>query len=232
MRCIFCKKDSSSSPSREHILPEALGNARQVLPCGVVCDQCNNYFSRKVEGPVLDSQMFRTLRADRRIPNKRGLIPDFPKDELAGLPEYRAMSRFLAKVGLGILASRVLEVDGWNDEIVDKSELDALRCYVRFNIMDGDWPFSYRTLYPVNAVFRDQEEVFELLHEYDLLYTSTSEIYSVVAILGVEFVLNLGGPDIDGYVRWLAANAQRSPLYHKHAAQQEVATDDAARQSS
>ncbi len=53
MRCIFCKNDSSSSRSVEHIMPESIGSKKRVLPCGVVCDKCNNYFARKVEEPVL-----------------------------------------------------------------------------------------------------------------------------------------------------------------------------------
>jgi hypothetical protein len=51
MRCPFFKSDSTASRSIEHIIPESLGNMTQILPPGVVCDGCNNYFSRKVEGP-------------------------------------------------------------------------------------------------------------------------------------------------------------------------------------
>jgi hypothetical protein len=73
--CIFCLKDSSSSCSVEHINPESLGNTDHVLPAGLVCDPCNNYFATKVEGPLLDSCYFRDLRLRRLIPNKRGRMP-------------------------------------------------------------------------------------------------------------------------------------------------------------
>ncbi len=36
MRCIFCKTDSDSSRSVEHIIPESLGNTDYVLPPGCV----------------------------------------------------------------------------------------------------------------------------------------------------------------------------------------------------
>ena len=49
MRCIFCKKDSCNSRSVEHILPESLGNEEHILPAGIVCDRCNNYFASSVE---------------------------------------------------------------------------------------------------------------------------------------------------------------------------------------
>jgi hypothetical protein len=32
-------------------------------------------------------------------------------------------------------------------------------------------------------------------------------------LFGVEFVINVGGADIDGYMAWLQANDFASPLY-------------------
>jgi hypothetical protein len=75
MRCLFCKQDSSNSKSVEHIIPESLENTTLVLPKGVVCDKCNNYFARKVEQPFLESIDIRALRFREAIPNKRGIIP-------------------------------------------------------------------------------------------------------------------------------------------------------------
>ena len=75
MRCLFCKADSRGSQSKEHIIPESLGNTALVLPPGVVCDRCNNYFSREVEKPFLESTGIVFLRFRQRIPSKRGLIP-------------------------------------------------------------------------------------------------------------------------------------------------------------
>jgi HNH endonuclease len=75
MRCIFCKGDSEGSRSVEHIIPEALGNTEHTLPRGVVCDTCNNYFARKIEGPLLESPWFRHARSRQWVPNKRGFVP-------------------------------------------------------------------------------------------------------------------------------------------------------------
>lgn len=75
MRCLFCKADSLSSHSVEHILPESIGNTQHVLPPGVVCDKCNNYFSREVEKPFLESAAIKILRFHQSIPSKRGVIP-------------------------------------------------------------------------------------------------------------------------------------------------------------
>jgi hypothetical protein len=75
-KCIFCKQDSTNSQSVEHIIPESLGNEELILDKGVVCDKCNNYFSREIEGPVLNLDGFRQLRFYELIESKRGRIPN------------------------------------------------------------------------------------------------------------------------------------------------------------
>lgn len=54
MNCLFCKRDSSTSRSVEHVIPESLGNKEYVLPRGMVCDKCNQYFAIKIEKPLLE----------------------------------------------------------------------------------------------------------------------------------------------------------------------------------
>lgn len=76
MKCIFCKQDSSTSVSVEHVIPESLGNKKTVLPKGAVCDSCNNYFASKVEKPVLASGEFTQLRFNQLIKNKKGRVPE------------------------------------------------------------------------------------------------------------------------------------------------------------
>lgn len=92
MRCLFCKADSSRSRSVEHAIPEALGNRTLVLPVGVVCDGCNNYFAVKVEGPLLKTGSLQQLRARQGVPTKRGrLMPVLGRfeDIDADLAAYR-----------------------------------------------------------------------------------------------------------------------------------------------
>lgn len=211
MRCIFCKQDSSTSVAVEHIIPESLGNIDHVLPVGVVCDGCNQYFARKVERQILETPMFRLLRADMAIPNKRGRIPSWMPTLGTDRPDYRQMGRFLAKVGLEVLAFKTLSVSGWNNELVDQPALDELRRFARYN--EGpDWPFTVRSLHPVNAIFKDVDQSFELLHEFDILLTRSSEAYLAVSIFGAEMVINLGGRENDGFRRWLEENNWASPL--------------------
>jgi hypothetical protein len=260
MRCLFCRENSDLSRSVEHIIPESLGNTEHVLPPRVVCDKCNNYFARKVEAPLLDSEFFRHVRQQAMLQNKRGRIPTVTglclpakvavllsvekngskglcaaKDDETGRliesirlhqkgtllvpvpvpPEQRIVSRFLGKVALEVLASRVFHVAGGLDEIVDKEELHPLRRYARRGDKPQNWPFHERRIYPEDAYFvdRDTGEYYEVLHEYTLLYTEHTELYLVLGLLGVEYTLNMVEPMSEGYEQWLRENGGRSPLY-------------------
>ncbi len=259
MRCIFCKKVSTSSCSVEHIIPESLGNVDHVLPPGVVCDKCNNYIAREVEKPLLDSHYFKEQRFYATLANKKRRIPliegihlqslthiqlaksiDEPitsigagpdADEskwiksiqalksgtliipIAKKPDDYIISRFVAKVGLEVLAYRTINVEGANNEIVDKPELDELRYFVRQGRPSNPWPYSYRSIYSPDFQFKDGNESFEVLHEFGILVTDKSEYYIVLAIFGDEYALNLGGREIEGYLVWLKMNNNRSPLY-------------------
>ncbi len=74
MICIFCHKDSSSSKSVEHIIPESLGNTHHYLPKGYVCDECNHYFAIKIENSLLSQPYFVSLRHRNEILTKKGKL--------------------------------------------------------------------------------------------------------------------------------------------------------------
>jgi hypothetical protein len=69
--CIFC---SAVGPFErdEHPIPESLGNDDLVLPRGLVCDICNQYFGVKIENPVLSSPPFSVERTAAAIRTKKG----------------------------------------------------------------------------------------------------------------------------------------------------------------
>lgn len=75
VHCIFCKQSSDNTKGVEHLIPESIGSKKLVLPKGLVCDKCNNYFSRKVEAPVLSHPSMRNVRGWYQVPNKKGKYP-------------------------------------------------------------------------------------------------------------------------------------------------------------
>jgi len=254
MRCIFCRVDSSTSVSREHIIPESLGNTSLILPKGVVCDKCNNYFSREVERPFLESEAIRVMRFHQGLESKKGRVPSlaglitpeipaivtrFPRRDFTSVavptesweqvarlegghlilpvggpaPDGQVVSRFMAKVALEAMAKRVVGHDGGQEYLCDEHQLDDLRNHARYGRISR-WPVHTRRIYDANAKISLPGRLPEqVVHESDFLATSWGEWFFVLAVFGLEIAINLGGPDIEGYERWLRENNEISPLY-------------------
>lgn len=124
------------------------------------------------------------------------------------------MARFIGKIALEILAYWYIGIPGSNAEIVDKVELDELRRYVRSGTSKIIWPVHMRHIYSPDFIFADAAfGAHQILHEWTIFCTPNSEYYAVTAIFGIEYAINLGGPEKDGYVEWLKLNGNRSPLY-------------------
>ncbi len=139
----------------------------------------------------------------------------------AGDPKlYYKTARFIGKVAIEILAYHHIDVEGWNDELVNKSELDKLRNYVRRGKPGFVWPVNIRRIYSADHEFSDEiDTAFQVLHEWDILFIPSSqtnergEFYAIITILGVEYTINLGGPELYGYLQWLKDNGEQSYLY-------------------
>ncbi len=256
-KCIFCKQNSENSKSIEHIIPESLGNVDHILPKGIVCDSCNNYFAIKIEKPLLDKPYFKNIRFRNLIQTKkRRLVPDkallmHPKggwvdmwlddkgfifknedSEKTSLivngecnsliipicpdPEKEdfIVSRFLAKVALESLTLKFIDSKEWIEEIIEKKELDPLREYARFG-KGNIWEYSQRRIYSEEDRFSDpihHPEPYEILHEMDFLYIDNKILYYALVIMGIEYVINLGGSEIEYYENWLKENNNVSPI--------------------
>lgn len=253
MRCIFCKLDSSSSRSVEHIIPESLGNTTLVLKKGIVCDGCNNYFSKSVEKPFLESPGVKAMRFHEGLESKKGRVPPVngmlspgvevmvtrypryrstsvavPKDvfeKVRGnqtgylilptggeMPVGPVVSRFMAKVALEAMAARLTDSQEGLDYLCDHEELDGLRHHARKGHKDR-WAVHVRRIYPSDARVLVEGHLQQVVHESDFLVTPENEWYFALALFGLEFTINLGGPDVDGYLRWLHDNPGSTPLY-------------------
>jgi hypothetical protein len=259
--CIFCKGDTLTSRAREHIVPASLGNEDHLLPQGMVCDKCNNYFGRKLEHPVLGSPYFQNLRARQHLTSRAGnpLLTESVvatgeamfKTEYSPLersvlfeprsvdghvhieevmarakggtlwipqagkePDAKVLSRFFAKIGLEILAQRLWGGPDFATIIYD-AQMDPVRIWARYGSGVPSWPIHRRRIYDEDRKFTDEKHPagYQLLHEYELLITETNEWYAVICLFGEEFVINLGGPEIEGYEIWLKAHDSDSPLY-------------------
>lgn len=259
MKCLFCKQDSSSSKSVEHIIPESLGNKDHVLRPGIVCDSCNNYFATKIEKPLLEQPYFKSLRHRNDILTKKGNpVPEkgiiaHPKGGLIDI--YRGkdglsldinspdiinlittgkvnkmyvpfgesepqrdniiVSRFLAKMSVEALIYWIKNEEEWIDEVMNKPELDNIKNYARYGMGVKSWSYHQRRLYEETDRFYNpkiQETPYEVLHEFKFFWTKEQEFYFVIAIMGVEYAINMGDPSVDTYINWLKENENASIL--------------------
>ena len=258
MNCLFCKKDSSNTVSVEHIIPESLGNKDHILPRGIVCDNCNQYFALKVEKPLMELPYFRNVRHRAHIENKKGKIPiedvlivgykptqgelyiekdggmslsipnsDNAKEifsksgrfymQIIESPEEncKIVSRFLAKVAVEGLLYYLKHVDGWIEEIMNKPELEEIKRYARYGSGINFWPYHQRRIYSEETRFKNETlglKNYEVLHEFKILQTKEIHCYFVLAIMGIEYAISLGGPGTDSYKEWLIENNYKSIL--------------------
>ncbi len=127
----------------------------------------------------------------------------------------KLISRFIAKVAIETLADRFYPHEGWNEEIVDKEELNELRHYARYGNKPPYWEYHQRRIYNDYDRFYNpdiSDEPYEVLHEVDLLYVDQKELFLVLVIMGIEYVMSYTNPSITGYRKWLIENHQISPV--------------------
>lgn len=265
MKCIFCGLDSSDSKSVEHIIPESFGNSTAILPKGVVCDQCNNYFGRTIESPFLNSKAVLLLRQELQLQKKNGKTIssfEYPYAESVvkqisekyylvhtrermtqetvhnSIEKYRSyvsetdnellkqnihVSRMLGKMALEAFVLRCGVSSGVCDYIREDTGFKPLRMYVRFDSRKM-WKYSCRRIYSRTQSYKGDPNS-HISWEYDFLFLPNGEVYFVIAMHGIEYAINMGGPDIDGYTEWLETNKGASPLYISEEERQKLFND-------
>jgi len=100
------------------------------------------------------------------------------------------------------------------ESFIDDDILDPLRKYVRGNLI-VEWPCNVRRIYESKKRWLDVEthETYQVMNEFDFLFTDEYECYFVLALFGMEYAINIVGPSIEGYENWLLQHNNISPLY-------------------
>lgn len=131
-------------------------------------------------------------------------------------PDDVLMSRWLAKMALEMLAYKWLNIEGWNDYIIEHEGLSAIRGYARAPKRGDSWAYSKRRIYDADELMlMGDGQRSQVLYECDILTTGNaedSEFYFVVAFFGMEYAINIGGDSMDGYYKWLKYHSDVSPL--------------------
>ncbi len=80
MDCIYCSADASGSKKEYHVAPHAAGNTVEhrrllgeiILPKGLACDDCNEYFGSKIESAIANHPYVQQYRAVYSIRSRKG----------------------------------------------------------------------------------------------------------------------------------------------------------------
>lgn len=127
------------------------------------------------------------------------------------------VSRFLAKAAIESLAFKAIQDENsvLLEEVLNIAELEPLKQYARFGKHINYWPYNQRRIYREMSVFRnDKQELdeYQIINEWHFMYANKNAIYFILCILGIEYAINLGSPEVESYNQWLADNNGQSIL--------------------
>jgi hypothetical protein len=130
-------------------------------------------------------------------------------------PDAILFARYLGKTAIEAMAYELLEnAPQMFGDLLDCAALDPLRHYARYGSPQTlKWPYSERCRYaPDNPLQRASGNTCDVSHEWRFLSTEDGELYFILVLFGIEYAINVGGPDTEGYRRWLSAHEQTSAL--------------------
>lgn len=143
------------------------------------------------------------------------------------LKSDKIVSRFIAKMALEALALRLKTIENSLDDLIDDIKYDAIRRHARLGFIEN-WPCSIRRIYSFDKKWGTDNDPEQKIYEWDFLLIPIdnkvdinsikepilAELYFVVVIWGIEFAINMAGPEIEGYLIWLKEHNNISPLYY------------------
>ena len=186
----------------------------------------NGMYSVKLGWDLKNDNVIGTIDATDEAINelmkrKKGTVtfPAFANETI--IKNSIIISRLLAKMALESLANRLESISGSLDELVDFKQFDLIRNHARRGTI-SEWPCSIRRIYDMNNYRKGANGEWEqMIHESDFLVIDKGgegemryiALYFVVVLWGMEFAINMSGPEINEYNNWVNENGGQSPLY-------------------
>lgn len=117
-KCIFCLKSNVAFSTKEHIVPESLGNDEDILE-GYVCDKCQNYFGTEIENFILSKSPISFWRTLYGTKNKKGKRPIFDQSQQLNEKGKLANYHLITDNGISIMPGN------FNDELIFEADIHA-----------------------------------------------------------------------------------------------------------
>jgi hypothetical protein len=128
-------------------------------------------------------------------------------------PPKREMSRLLAKMALERAYVDFAKASPPATQLIFDPYFDHLRQWARVGDNFSEWPFHQRTIYPREALMRHPQTGAWVRAgiSHGLFHTDAPETYFSICLYGTEFVINAGGPNVEGFDNWLEQHNNESP---------------------
>lgn len=207
---------------------EVIPNKKNRVP--VVNGMINGIYPVKLKRKISHDEIINEIEVSKEVmdavsnnKNMNVIIPAFTNKN--HFKSNSIISRFLAKMALESFADKLKDIDNSLDDLIDDTQFDRIRNHARLGT-EKDWPCSIRRIYDYNKIWKyDDENTGVMVHESDFLLIAVpddgevisdsifAELYFVVALWGMEFAINMAGPETSGYEGWLKEHNYESPLY-------------------
>lgn len=209
---------------------EAIPNKKNRMP--IIEGMFNGCFPVKLKRKLSHDEVINEVEVTQDVTNilldnsnkeMNIIVPAFTNE--IQLQSSLVISRFLAKMALEAFAEKVKNVENSLEELVEDKQFDAIRNHARLGI-GKNWPCSIRRIYDYDKIWEYSDgKIGQMVHESDFLMIEISggveknaklvcaELYFIVALWGIEFAINMAGPEIGGYEKWLREHNNISPLY-------------------
>lgn len=204
-------------PSKKNKFPQLIGNW-----CGIPVEVKKEIHNGEIVPRIgMLPELFKKLILHPQE-NYQMILPAYTDALLP--PQDVITSRFIGKIAVEALAHKLNSLDDGLDQLIDDKQFDSIRNHVRRG-SPKSWPCHIRRIYSHHKSWVDcNGESYQIIHESDFLMPGITEyngsdpvqaeLYFVVALWGIEFAINLGGPCIEGYQTWLQEHDDASPLYY------------------
>lgn len=142
-------------------------------------------------------------------------------------PNNYTLSRFLTKCALEFFLFR-MEMKNATElsKVLKEAQYNSIRKYARYGKGCKFWHYHQRRIYGEGDHFRGMQGgiTYEILNEMDFLCIKSgeetisgqliiyTELYFVLVIMGIEYVIDMSCPEIDGYELWLKNNNSKSQV--------------------
>jgi hypothetical protein len=129
-------------------------------------------------------------------------------------PPQKEMSRLLAKMALERCFSDFEKKTRNSASLVFDTYFENIRRWARYGNNFTEWPYHQRTIYPQETQMRHPKTNAWVKAGIGqgVFHTRSPETYYSISLYGIEFVINVGGPNIEGFEKWLSENNQASPF--------------------